>query len=179
MPLPPPLRRTLPLAPAPRAGLLAIALAASAAVASAAPSPAGQDADWMTLAVTTGYMPTLGRAVAAAGLVADLAGPGPFTLFAPTEAAFARLPPGVLEELLQPENQPRLRALLLGHLVAGDRPAASLGNGASLDALNGGTLAVSAGPGGLTVNGARVTSVDVGTRNAVIHFIDQVLIPPG
>lgn len=170
----------------PRAGLpaLAIALAATSTLASAAPSPApallaGAADDGMDLAVTTGYMPTLGRAVAAAGLLDTLAGPGPFTLFAPTEAAFARLPAGTLDELLRPENRARLRALLANHLVPGNRPADSLGNGAWLRTLDGATLEVAAGADGLTVAGARVTSVDVGTRNAVIHFIDRVLVPPG
>lgn len=167
---------TLP--PVARQSLLAIALAATITAASAAPS-ARTDGDWMDLAQTTGYMPTLGQALRAAGLVEALGQPGPFTLFAPTEAAFARLPPGTLDELLRPENQGRLRALLLGHLVAGDRPAASLAGGARLQTLEGGTLEIAPGEDGLTVNGARVTGADVATGNAVIHFIDRVLVPEG
>ncbi len=166
----------MPLIPAPRAGLLALALAATGTVASAAPSPAD---DWLDLAVTSDYMPSLGKAVVAAGLGDTLSGPGPFTLFAPTEAAFARLPPGVLEELLRPENRARLRGLLLHHLVAADLPAASLSDGARLRTLDGSTLELTSGAGGLAVNGARVTGADVGARNGVIHFIDRVLVPPG
>lgn len=168
---------TLP--PVARRSLLAATLAATGAVASAAPPAAGSDEDWMDLAQATGYMPTLGQALRAAGLVEALGQPGPFTLFAPTEAAFARLPPGTLDELLRPENQGRLRALLLGHLVAGDRPAASLAGGARLQTLEGGTLEIAPGADGLAVNGARVTGADVATGNAVIHFIDRVLVPEG
>jgi uncharacterized surface protein with fasciclin (FAS1) repeats len=175
MPKPPPGRAGLPA--------LALALAAASATASppatAAPAALAPADDSLDLAVVTGYMPTFGKAVGAAGLADELSGPGPFTLFAPTEAAFARLPPGILDELLRPENQDRLRALLRGHQVAGSRPAASLAAGAALRTLDGGTLDLATGPGGLTVNGARVTSVDVGARNAVIHFIDRVLLPPG
>ena len=168
--------------PAPRATLalaLAVTLAVNSGLATAAPSPAGPEDEGMDLAVTAGYMPTFGKAAAAAGLGDILGGAGPLTLFAPTEAAFARLAPGVLDELLRPENRARLRALLLNHVVAGSRPAASLGGGAPLQALGGGTLEVTSGANGLAVNGAGITGADVGTRNGVIHFIDQVLLPPG
>ena len=175
---------TMPLTPPARAGLLALALATTGSLATAAPASEWPAGDGMDLAVTTDYLPTLGTAVAAAGLGDILAGPGPFTLFAPTEAAFARLPPGVLAELLLPQNRARLRALLLnhvvsGHVVAGDLSAAGLGGGARLQTLDGGTLEVTSNAGGLAVNGARIRSVDVGTRNGVIHVIDQVLITPG
>ena len=170
---------TMLLTPPARAGLLALALATTGSLATAAPASEWPAGDGMDLAVTTDYLPTLGTAVAAAGLGDILAGPGPFTLFAPTEAAFARLPPGVLAELLLPQNRARLRALVLHHVVAGNLPAAGLGGGARLQTLDGGTLEVTSTAGGLAVNGARIRSVDVGTRNGVIHVIDQVLIPPG
>jgi uncharacterized surface protein with fasciclin (FAS1) repeats len=177
----------MPKTPAPRATLavtLAVALVATSSLATAAPSSAGPSSagpedEGMDLAVTTGYMPTFGKAVGAAGLGDVLAAPGPLTLFAPTEAAFARLAPGVLDELLRPENRARLRALLLNHVVAGNLPAASLGGGARLLTLDGGTLEVTSGANGLAVDGALVTGADVGTRNGVIHFIDRVLVPPG
>jgi len=176
----------MPTTPTPRAALVAslaasltVGLVAASSLATAATSSAWTAGDGMNLAMTTDYMPTLGRAVAAAGFGDTLGGRGPFTFFAPTEAAFARLPPGVLADLLLPQNRERLRALLRNHTVAGDLPATGLAGGARLRNLDGGTLEVTSDADGLAVNGARIRSVDVGASNGVIHFIDEVLVPPG
>ncbi len=157
-------------------GLLATVIAATLCTmpARGAESPG----DYMDLAETTGYIPTLGKALAAAGLADALRGPARFTLFAPTEAAFARLPPGVLDDLLEPANRDRLRRLLLGFVVVGDVPRDSLGSVGQLRNLQGDTIELTNGPTGLAANGARVLA-EIETRNGVIHMTDTVVLPPG
>ena len=132
---------------------------------------------------------TLVAAVKAAGLVETLKGPGPFTVFAPTNAAFAALPAGTVDTLLKPENKGTLTAVLTYHVVPGNLDAKALaakikaGKGsASLTTVQGETLTVRAAAGGVTVtdakgNVAKVTIADVRQKNGVIHVVDKVLMP--
>ncbi len=134
------------------------------------PGPAG---DLVETAVAAGKFKTLLAAAKAAGLVEALKGPGPLTLFAPTDEAFAKLPAGALEDLLRPENRKKLTAILTRHVAPGritlrKRSAAT---------LEGSPLAI-ASRGDLRVDGATVLQADVPARNGVIHVIDRVLLPP-
>ena len=132
---------------------------------------------------------TLVAAVKAAGLVDTLKGPGPFTVFAPTNAAFAALPAGTVDTLLKPENKPTLTKVLTYHVVAGKMDAATLtkaitagGGKAMLKTVSGGTLTASAAGGKVMVmdesgGTANVTIADVIQSNGVIHVVDKVLLP--
>ena len=119
---------------------------------------------------------TLVAAVKAAGLVETLSGPGPFTLFAPTNAAFAKLPAGTVESLLLPENKAKLVAILAYHVVPAKVMAADVKSGPA-PTLNGKELTIKAGNDGVTVNGAHVTATDLVGSNGVIHVIDTVILP--
>ena len=132
--------------------------------------------DIVAVAAATEGFSTLVAAIEAAGLVETLQGDGPFTVFAPTDEAFAALPAGLLEKLLLPENVEVLKAILTYHVVSGQVLAADVtaGDVATVEGSNI-TLATE---GGVTVNGANVVSVDVAASNGVIHVIDQVLVPP-
>ncbi len=132
---------------------------------------------------------TLVAAVKAAGLVDTLKSPGPFTVFAPTNAAFAALPAGTVDTLLKPENKPALTKVLTYHVVAGRLNAAALtqqiaagGGKATLKTVSGGTLTAMASGGGIAVmdesgGTAMVTIADVNQSNGVIHVVDKVLLP--
>ncbi|MEM0963726.1 MAG: fasciclin domain-containing protein [Bacteroidota bacterium] len=124
---------------------------------------------------------TLVAAVQAAELVETLSGPGPFTVFAPTDAAFAGLPEGTVETLLMPENQGQLQGVLTFHVVAGQLAAADLSDGQTLTTVNGETLTVSISGGSVMIgndNGmATVALADVFASNGVAHVIDGVLLP--
>ncbi|MEP6874536.1 MAG: fasciclin domain-containing protein [Burkholderiales bacterium] len=132
---------------------------------------------------------TLVAAVKAAGLVETLKGPGPFTVFAPTNAAFAALPAGTVDTLLKPENKPALTKVLTYHVVAGKMDAAMLkkavmdgGGKANLKTVSGGTLTAMATATGVSVidesgGTANVTIADVIQSNGVIHVVDKVLLP--
>lgn len=134
-------------------------------------------ADIVDTAVAAGSFSTLVAAVEAAGLVDTLKGDGPFTVFAPTDDAFAALPEGTVASLLEEGNKDQLVAILTYHVVPGKVMAADLaGQAIEADTVNGKTLSVD-GTDGVTVNGAMVTSADVEASNGVIHVIDTVLIP--
>jgi uncharacterized surface protein with fasciclin (FAS1) repeats len=122
---------------------------------------------------------TLVAAVKAAGLVEALSGPGPLTVFAPTNDAFAKLPAGTVEFLLKPENKPRLVAILTYHVLAGKVMAADALklDGKPAKTLNGQIIAVSVKDGNVLLNGAKVIIADVPASNGVIHAIDTVLLP--
>lgn len=120
---------------------------------------------------------TLVAAVQAAGLAETLSGPGPFTVFAPTNEAFAALPPGVLDALLLPENQETLATILTYHVVPGAVTSDQIAAG-DVATVQGGTVTL-ATEGGVTVNGATVVTPDIAASNGVIHVIDTVLIPEG
>jgi len=120
---------------------------------------------------------TLVAAVKAAGLVETLKGPGPFTVFAPTDEAFSKLPAGTVENLLKPENLSKLRAILEYHVVAGKVMAADVVKLSSAKTVEGASVAIRAGNGEVMVDGARVIKADIETSNGVIHVIDSVMLP--
>jgi uncharacterized surface protein with fasciclin (FAS1) repeats len=124
-----------------------------------------------------GNFSTLVAAVTAAELVETLSGEGPFTVFAPTDEAFAALPAGVLDALLLPENKALLAQILTYHVVSGKVMAADVTDG-DVATVEGQTIALSTASG-VTVNGANVVSADVPASNGVIHAIDAVILPPG
>ena len=136
--------------------------------------------DIVDTAVAAGSFSTLVAAVQAAGLEDTLRGDGPFTVFAPTDAAFAALPAGTVEELLLPENRDRLVAILTYHVVAGDVRAAQVVGMSEATTVQGSSIAISAEGGAVMLNGsATVTQTDIECGNGVIHVIDTVILPPG
>lgn len=143
------------------------------------PARAQQTRDIVDTAVAAGSFTTLAKALTAADLVATLKGPGPFTVFAPTDDAFAKLPAGTLENLLKPENKAMLRRVLTYHVVPGRVMAADVVKVTSAKAVSGDTLAIEAGRGTVMVDEARVVKTDIAASNGVIHVIDTVLLPPG
>jgi uncharacterized surface protein with fasciclin (FAS1) repeats len=130
-------------------------------------------------AVAAGSFKTLAKALEAADLVKTLSGPGPFTVFAPTDEAFAKLPAGTLDSLLKPENKDKLRRLLTYHVVQGQVVAADVVKLQSAKAVSGDTITVNAQNDAVRVNGAHVTKTDIQASNGVIHVIDAVLLPKG
>ena len=129
------------------------------------------------VAVGAGNFATLVAAVTAADLVETLSGEGPFTVFAPTDEAFAALPAGVLDALLLPENKATLAKILTYHVVSGKVMAADVTDG-DVATVEGSTIKLSTA-NGVTVNGANVISADVAASNGVIHAIDAVILPKG
>lgn len=120
---------------------------------------------------------TLVTAVKAAGLAEVLAGEGPYTVFAPTDAAFAALPKGTLEKLLKPENKEALRKVLTYHVVPGKVESSSIQSG-QVDTVEGSPVTVTVQNSRVTVNNAKVTTPDIPASNGVIHVIDKVILPP-
>ena len=164
------LRSLLPLA-----ALLTGALAFQGANASEAKGKA--PADIVDTAVAAGSFNTLAAALKAAGLVETLKGPGPFTVFAPTDAAFAKLPAGTLESLLKPENKAKLAGILTYHVVSGKVMAADVVKLTSAKTVNGQSAKIAVDGGKVKVDGANVVKTDIVTSNGVIHVIDTVLLP--
>jgi uncharacterized surface protein with fasciclin (FAS1) repeats len=132
--------------------------------------------DIVDTAVAAGTFQTLVAAVTAAELAETLKGPGPFTVFAPTDEAFVALPEGTLEELLLPENKGQLAGILTYHVVGGAVLSSDLSSG-DVATVNGEEVTIVV-DGGVTVNGATVVTADIETSNGVIHVIDAVLLPP-
>jgi uncharacterized surface protein with fasciclin (FAS1) repeats len=132
--------------------------------------------DIVAVATSTGSFSTLVAAVKATGLAETLQGPGPFTVFAPTDEAFAKLPQGTVEDLLKPENKEKLVAILTYHVVAGKVMAADVKT-MEVATVNGKELEVKVADGVVTVNNAKVSKTDVAACNGVIHVIDTVLLP--
>ena len=128
-------------------------------------------------AIAAGDFNTLVAAVQAAGLVDTLNGPGPFTVFAPTDAAFEKLPAGTLDTLLMPENRGQLEDILLYHVVPGEKLAAEVLSAASLETVLGQNVSISMQGNDALVNDAKIVSTDIRTSNGVIHVIDTVLLP--
>jgi len=128
------------------------------------------------VAIATTSAKTLAAAVQAAGLVETLQGDGPFTVFAPTDAAFASIQSDV-DQLLEPENKAKLAKILTYHVVSGKMHAADLKDGQELTTVEGGKLHVVIKDGTVTVGNATVTSADIIASNGVIHVIDKVLLP--
>ncbi len=133
--------------------------------------------DIVDTATAAGSFGTLVAAVVAAGLVDTLKGAGPFTVFAPSDAAFAKLPAGTVEELLKPENKAKLAGILKFHVMSGKVMAADVvGKKLSPSSVQGESLNVD-GTSGVSVNGAQVVTADIGCTNGVIHVIDTVILP--
>ena len=130
------------------------------------------------VAVGAGDFTTLVAAVQAAGLVDTLSVEGPFTVFAPTDAAFADLPEGLLDALLLEENLETLQTILTYHVVSGAVFSTDVTTG-DVASVEGSTIAVEVTDAGVTVNGANVVAVDIEASNGVIHVIDQVILPAG
>ncbi|MFK7843932.1 MAG: fasciclin domain-containing protein [Rhodothermales bacterium] len=128
--------------------------------------------DIIQVAVKAGSFKTLATALKAAGLIETLKGDGPFTVFAPTDEAFAKLPAGTVETLLKPENKDQLVAVLTYHVVAGKIMSSDLLSTTSAMTVNGQKAAI-----GLRIGDANVIKADVGASNGVIHVIDTVLLP--
>ena len=128
-------------------------------------------------AVAAGSFTTLAKALQAAGLVETLNGKGPFTVFAPTDEAFAKLPAGTIEELLKPENKAKLQAILTYHVVSGKVMASQVTGLESAKTVNGQSVKISVRDGGVMIDNAHVVKTDIGTSNGVIHVIDTVLLP--
>ncbi|HEU5067434.1 MAG TPA: fasciclin domain-containing protein [Sphingomicrobium sp.] len=134
--------------------------------------------DIVDTAVGAGEFTTLAAALEAAGLVSTLKGEGPFTVFAPTDAAFAKLPAGTVENLLKPENKQQLVDILTYHVVPGKVTAAEVVGLDEAKTVNGKMIDVQAEGGSVKVNDANVTAADVAASNGVIHVIDKVILPP-
>lgn len=138
----------------------------------------GDKKDIVATAVAAGSFKTLAAALDAAGLVETLKGPGPFTVFAPTDEAFAKLPAGTVDTLLKPENKAKLVDILTYHVVAGDVPATAAMKLKEATALNKKTIALEVKGDALYLNESKVTKADVKASNGTIHIIDTVLMPP-
>lgn len=147
----------------------------------AAPAIAGHHdeakMDIVETAASNSSFTTLVAAVKAAGLVDTLQGAGPFTVFAPTNEAFAKLPAGTVEELLKPENKDKLVAVLTYHVVAGEVYAKDVVKLTQAKTVQGGNVMIKASDAGVMLNNANVVQTDLKTKNGVIHVIDTVLLP--
>jgi uncharacterized surface protein with fasciclin (FAS1) repeats len=159
-----------------RSVALAMALVFTASPAAFAGSSMAQK-DIVETAKAVGEFKTLVAALDAAGLVGTLQGDGPFTVFAPTDDAFAKLPDGTVENLLKPENKDQLVSILTYHVIPGKVMAADVsGKQLEVETVEGSKLSVD-GTDGVTVDGATVTMPDVAASNGVIHVIDEVVMP--
>jgi uncharacterized surface protein with fasciclin (FAS1) repeats len=145
----------------------------------APPARAEQSKNIVDTAVAAGSFTTLAKALTAADLVDTLKGPGPFTVFAPTDEAFAKLPAGTLDDLLKPENKAMLRRVLTYHVVAGKVLAADVMKVSSAKAVSGDSLPIQVDGSTVMAGQARVVKADIAASNGVIHVIDTVLLPPG
>jgi len=154
-----------------------IVLGMLATLAAAGTASAADTKDIVDTAVAAGSFKTLAKALDAAGLVQTLKGAGPFTVFAPTDEAFAKLPAGTLEELLKPENKAKLQRILTYHVVSGKVTAADVVKLHEAKAVSGDTIAIAANGGTVTVDGAHVVKTDIAASNGVIHVIDTVILP--
>jgi len=167
----------LPLASAAGAGECPLAaLKAKAQVRTVAFKAEAKDI--VDTAVAAGSFKTLVAAVQAAGLVETLKGEGPFTVFAPTDEAFAKLPEGTVETLLKPENKEKLVAVLTYHVVPGKVMAADVVKLTEAPTVQGGKAAVKVTDGTVMIDNAKVVKTDIVTSNGVIHVIDAVILPP-
>jgi uncharacterized surface protein with fasciclin (FAS1) repeats len=162
---------------------LALALTACGDSTSSTPGPTSPatnpqaQSDIVDTAVAAGQFTTLVKAVQAADLAATLKGPGPFTVFAPNDAAFAKLPQGTLDELLKPENKAKLQSILTYHVVAGKVTSGDAAKLTSAKTVQGQELKVGAMDGTVSVDGAKVIKADIECTNGVIHVIDSVVLP--
>ena len=153
------------------------ALVCGAAVGLASSVGFAFDKNIVDTAVEAGKFKTLAAALGAAGLVDAVKGPGPFTVFAPTDEAFAKLPKGTVETLLKPENKAKLAAILTYHVVPGKVMAKDVVGLAGAKSLNGQRIDIKVDGGKVKVDGANVTATDIACSNGVIHIIDAVILP--
>jgi len=144
---------------------------------SGAPRVQAQSQDIVDTAVAAGSFKTLATALKAAGLIDTLKGKGPFTVFAPTDEAFAKLPAGTVEDLLKPENKQKLTQILTYHVVAGKVMAADVVKLQNAKTVNGQSVQIKADGGTVMVDNAKVVKTDIGASNGVIHVIDSVILP--
>jgi uncharacterized surface protein with fasciclin (FAS1) repeats len=157
---------------------LAAAAAMTIGLAVGSSSAYAADKDIVDTAVAAGQFNTLATALTAAGLVDTLKGPGPFTVLAPTDAAFAKLPAGTVDSLLKPENKAKLTAILTYHVVPGKVMAADVVKLKEAKTVNGAMVKIKANGSNVMVNDAKVTATDIAASNGVIHVIDTVILPP-
>jgi len=160
-----------------RVGAAALTLSLLASTSAFAGGAAVATKDIVDTAVSAGNFKTLTAALDAAGLVGTLKGKGPFTVFAPTDAAFAKLPEGTVKSLLKPENKQKLTAILTYHVVAGNVKAADVIKLSSAKTLNGQSVMIKTVGGKVMINNATVVKADIATSNGTIHVIDTVLMP--
>jgi uncharacterized surface protein with fasciclin (FAS1) repeats len=158
------------------AGVGTAGLTLPAAVVAQEPASPASHPDIVAVASSDTDFSTLVSALRAADLVGALQGKGPFTVFAPNNAAFAKLPPGALEDLLKPENKKKLAAILKNHVIEGKVMAADVKTGEA-PSVNGKKLALKADKTGVTVNGAKVVAADLVGSNGVVHVVDTVILP--
>lgn len=142
-----------------------------------AQTAAPASADIVDTAVAAGSFKTLAAALKAGGLVETLKGAGPFTVFAPTDEAFAKLPAGTVDNLLKPENKAQLVKILTYHVVPGKVMAADVTKLTTAKTVQGGSVAIKVADGKVMIDNAQVTKTDIGTSNGVIHVIDSVIMP--
>ena len=135
--------------------------------------------DIVDTAVAAGSFKTLAKALQAADLVDTLKGQGPFTVFAPTDEAFAKLPAGTLDDLLKAENKQKLQRILTYHVVAGRVSSAEVVKLRTAKAVSGDSIDITANGGTVRVDNARVVKTDIAASNGVIHVIDTVIVPDG
>lgn len=138
---------------------------------------ATQPQDIVTTAVAAGSFKTLAAALEAAGLVETLQGKGPFTVFAPTDEAFAKLPKGTVEDLLKPANKEKLVSVLTYHVVPGNVMAKDVVGLKTAKTVNGQSLSIVTKDGAVSIDGAKVVKTDIACSNGVIHVIDSVVLP--
>jgi transforming growth factor-beta-induced protein len=155
----------------------AVAAAAVAVMALAATTARAQEKDIVDTAVAAGSFKTLAAALTAGDLIQTLKGKGPFTVFAPTDEAFAKLPSATLADLLKPENKAKLQAILTYHVVAGKVMAGQVTKLKAAKTVNGQSVAISVMDGGVMIDNAHVVKTDIAASNGVIHVIDTVLLP--
>jgi uncharacterized surface protein with fasciclin (FAS1) repeats len=164
----------------------AVAVGAGAYATQVAPTPARADhhekaatstKDIVDTAVAAGQFKTLAAALEAGGLVETLKGEGPFTVFAPTDAAFAKLPAGTVESLLKPENKEKLVAILKYHVVSGKVTSDQVAGMTEAKTVEGKSVKIKAADGKVMIDNSTVTKADIAAKNGVIHVIDSVLIP--
>ncbi len=161
------------------AGLILAAKAALFTTAAVAGHHAEMEAkkDIVDTAVAAGQFETLAAALGAAGLVDTLKGEGPFTVFAPTDAAFAKLPEGTVESLLKPENKDQLVSILTYHVVSGKVDSKAVVKLSEATTVNGSNIDIAVKDGSVKINDATVVKADIKTSNGIIHVIDTVILP--
>jgi uncharacterized surface protein with fasciclin (FAS1) repeats len=156
---------------------MVLAGVATLAIVATAPVVRAQEKDIVDTAVAAGSFKTLAAALKAAGLIDTLKGKGPFTVFAPTDEAFAKLPAGTVENLLKPENKAQLTAILTYHVVPGAVMAAQVVTIKEAKTVNGQSAKISVMGGTVMVDKAKVVKTDIKASNGVIHVIDSVMLP--